>query len=104
VYFEANPVVAFDAPERRPELVAPAVALLAHESCPCSGKYLEARGGSVTEMFLAQTKGYQNPELTLEDLAANTAAVLDRGEYTPVPDSFLMPEDVVDRFKPYQPA
>ena len=52
------------------ELVSPAVALLSHEDCPVSGECLEALGGRVGRIYLARTPGIDDPELTLESLAA----------------------------------
>ncbi|MDB5869252.1 MAG: putative short-chain type dehydrogenase/reductase [Polaromonas sp.] len=45
--------------ERKPPaLVAPAVALLAHESCPVTGETLSAGGGRVGRMTLSENTGY----------------------------------------------
>jgi NAD(P)-dependent dehydrogenase (short-subunit alcohol dehydrogenase family) len=85
--------------DRRPELVAAAAAFLAHEDCPFSGKYIDARSGAVTEIFQRQTHGYRNPELTPEDVAANLGSILDRERHTDVPDVLLRLEDVIGRFK-----
>jgi NAD(P)-dependent dehydrogenase (short-subunit alcohol dehydrogenase family) len=63
---------------QRPELVAPAVALLAHERCPCSGKTFEVAGGRVQEIFFARSAGYDNVDITVEDLLANWDLVTDR--------------------------
>jgi hypothetical protein len=51
------------------ELVAPVVAFLAHESCPVSGECIEAVGGEVRRMLLAQTPGFSDPGLALETVA-----------------------------------
>jgi NAD(P)-dependent dehydrogenase (short-subunit alcohol dehydrogenase family) len=61
-----------------PHLVAPAVALLLHELCPCSGKFLEVAGGRVREAFFGKTRGYENPTMTVEDVLANWDQVVDR--------------------------
>jgi NAD(P)-dependent dehydrogenase (short-subunit alcohol dehydrogenase family) len=60
------------------ELVAPVVGLLAHEACPTSGSIFAAGGGRVAEIFLAETRGYVNHNLTIEDLAASISTVRDR--------------------------
>ena len=59
-----------------PDLVAPAVALLAHESCPWNGETLTAGGGRVARVTMGITPGYYDPALSPESLAANAAAVV----------------------------
>jgi NAD(P)-dependent dehydrogenase (short-subunit alcohol dehydrogenase family) len=54
-----------------PALVAPPVAYLAHESCRMTGQGISAVGKEVSRIFLGKTAGYVNPDLTLEDVAAN---------------------------------
>ncbi len=65
-----------------PELVAPAVGLLSHDECPCTGKFLQAGGGSVQEAFMGLTVGYSKPDLTDDDLKANWDQVTDRANAT----------------------
>ena len=65
-----------------PELVAPAVGLLSHDECPCTGKFLQAGGGSVQEAFMGLTVGYSKPNLTDDDLKANWDQVTDRANAT----------------------
>ena len=60
-----------------PELVAPAAAYLAHESCDLNGEVLVAGGGQVLRMAIMQTQGFTSSTLTLEDLAANLDVVMD---------------------------
>jgi NAD(P)-dependent dehydrogenase (short-subunit alcohol dehydrogenase family) len=52
-----------------PEIVSPAVAFLAHRSCPFSGECLESMGGHVSRMYLARTPGFDAPSMTLETMA-----------------------------------
>jgi NAD(P)-dependent dehydrogenase (short-subunit alcohol dehydrogenase family) len=54
-----------------PALVAPPVAYLAHESCTMTGQGISAVGKEVSRIFIGKTVGYLNPDLTLEDVAAN---------------------------------
>src|SRR5216683_7873006 len=58
-------------PAMPPELVAPAVAYLCHETCALTGEVLTAIGGRVARAFVAETVGYFNEGLTVEDVAAN---------------------------------
>ena len=73
--------------QMEPELVAPMVAFLAHEACDVSGDIYVAGGGRFARMFIAVTEGYvaSRPEQsTIEDVAANWAAINDEtGYYVP---------------------
>jgi hypothetical protein len=60
-----------------PHFPAVAVALLAHESCPVNGEILSVCGSRVARLFVAETEGIIDPELTVETLSANLKAVLD---------------------------
>jgi hypothetical protein len=60
-----------------PELVAPAAAFLAHETCPLNGEVLVAGGGQVLRIAAFATKGIAHPDLTPEHIAAELDAVLD---------------------------
>jgi NAD(P)-dependent dehydrogenase (short-subunit alcohol dehydrogenase family) len=69
-----------------PDLVAPMVAFLAHESCPVSGEIYAAGAGRFARIFIASTEGYVHPgpEPTIEDIAQNWAAINDEtGYYVP---------------------
>ncbi len=59
-------------------LVSPAVAFLAHESCPVSGANLEAGGGNVGIRVFGQTTGYYDTDLTIEGVRDNFDTVVDR--------------------------
>jgi NAD(P)-dependent dehydrogenase (short-subunit alcohol dehydrogenase family) len=59
-----------------PELVSPLVAFLAHESCPVNGECIEAVGGVLRRIYLAQTDGIEDREMTVETLAAQWPAVM----------------------------
>jgi NAD(P)-dependent dehydrogenase (short-subunit alcohol dehydrogenase family) len=61
----------------RPELVSPAVAFLAHESCSLNGEVLQVGGGLVSRLAVFQTQGLNRPDLTPEDIAANLGTILD---------------------------
>jgi hypothetical protein len=49
-----------------PELVAPLVAWLAHESCTSTGEIFSAGGGRIARVFVAESKGWLDPDLTAE--------------------------------------
>jgi hypothetical protein len=58
-----------------PELVAPAAAYLAHESCELNGRIFVAGVGGVNSLFIAHNAGIQKPDITLEDVAENVGVV-----------------------------
>jgi len=60
-----------------PDLVAPAVALLAHEDCPVTGQCIDAGGGLFSMNFLAQTEGFHDPAPTMELLRDHFDQVMD---------------------------
>ncbi|WP_230206650.1 hypothetical protein [Novosphingobium sp. Gsoil 351] len=54
----------------KPEYVTPAVILLAHESCPTTGKLFEVGGGWVSQTRWEQTQGvFFNDDFSSEQLA-----------------------------------
>jgi hypothetical protein len=69
-----------------PALVSPAVAFLAHESCPVSGELYTAGGGQVSRWFIGRTKGYFNRGLTIEDVAEHFGEIRDETDYTVMND------------------
>ena len=62
-------------PPMEPEMVAPAVAWLCHEDCAISGEMLVAMGGRVARAFIAESEGIYRPEWSIEDVAADIAAI-----------------------------
>jgi NAD(P)-dependent dehydrogenase (short-subunit alcohol dehydrogenase family) len=66
-----------------PELVAPMVALLAHEDCPVSGEIYAAGFGRFARIFIAMTPGFVHTGSvpTIEDVADNWAAINDETGY-----------------------
>lgn len=74
-----------------PELVAPAVGWLAHESCPASGELLVAVAGRMAKAFVAETRGAFQPRWTAEELATRMPEIADRSAplvLAPVPRGF----------------
>jgi NAD(P)-dependent dehydrogenase (short-subunit alcohol dehydrogenase family) len=70
-----------DDPRMAPELVAPLVAYLAHESCPVSGEVYAAGAGRYQRIFIACTEGYVDPYATVEDVAEHWPAINDEIGY-----------------------
>ncbi len=74
-----------------PEMVAPAVGWLAHESCTATGELLVSLAGRVAKAYMAETRGVYLPEWTIEEVAARQAEIGDRDEqiiFSPVPRGF----------------
>lgn len=60
-----------------PDLVAPAVAYLAHESCPLNGEILQAGMGGVARIAVLSSHGISKRNLTPEDIADNIETIMD---------------------------
>lgn len=58
-------------PDMSPDLVAPVVGWLAHESCSITGEMLVGIAGRVAKAYFAETRGVYRPSWTIEDVAAN---------------------------------
>jgi NAD(P)-dependent dehydrogenase (short-subunit alcohol dehydrogenase family) len=74
-----------------PELVAPAVAWLAHESCKASGQLFVSLAGRMAHAYVAETKGVYQPDWTIEDVARRGHEIGDRSQelvFDPVPKGF----------------
>jgi NAD(P)-dependent dehydrogenase (short-subunit alcohol dehydrogenase family) len=56
-------------PPMPPELVAPAVGWLAHESCPITGEMVVSAAGRVARAYVAETPGVYRSSWTIEDMA-----------------------------------
>jgi len=64
-------------PPLTPEQVAPAVAWLAHESCPMNGEMLISAAGRVAKAFVSETPGVHQAAWTVEQLAGRMDAIGD---------------------------
>jgi NAD(P)-dependent dehydrogenase (short-subunit alcohol dehydrogenase family) len=66
-----------------PELVAPLVAYLAHESCPVNGEVYAAGAGRFSRIFIASTPGYLHADgqPSIEDVADHWDAINDESGY-----------------------
>jgi NAD(P)-dependent dehydrogenase (short-subunit alcohol dehydrogenase family) len=80
----AGPAAEEGSKEMSPDLVAPMVAFLAHESCPVSGEIYAAGAGRFARIFIAQTEGYVHPTPapTVEDVAEHWAAINNETVYS----------------------
>ena len=64
-----------------PELVSPVVAWLASEDCSVTGEVFTVAAGRVARFFVGMTKGYFNPNLTVEDVRDHLAEIRDETGY-----------------------
>ena len=81
----------------QPELISPIVAFLAHEDCPVSGEVYSVGGGRVARVFIGETPGYFNANLTMEDGRNNFDQI--RNE-----DGYIVPANISEEtamFMPY---
>ncbi|MFE9320963.1 SDR family NAD(P)-dependent oxidoreductase [Nocardia sp. NPDC052278] len=78
-------------PDMRPELVAPTVGWLAHESCSVSGELLVSIAGRVARAYIAETQGVYQPSWTVDEVAARIDEIRDTKNswvLPPVPSAF----------------
>src|SRR4051812_27772448 len=64
-----------------PAYVSPVVAWLAHEDCDAFGEIYAVGGGRVAQIFIAETLGYTQANLTMEDVRDNLDQIRDRSGY-----------------------
>jgi NAD(P)-dependent dehydrogenase (short-subunit alcohol dehydrogenase family) len=64
-------------PPLGPELVAPAVAWLCHETCSVTGEMLIAIGGRMARAYVAESVGLYQPEWSIEDVARHIDVIRD---------------------------
>jgi NAD(P)-dependent dehydrogenase (short-subunit alcohol dehydrogenase family) len=64
-------------PPMGPELVAPAVAWLGHESCSVTGEILVAIAGRMARVVVAETPGVYRPAWSVEEVGESLAAIRD---------------------------
>jgi NAD(P)-dependent dehydrogenase (short-subunit alcohol dehydrogenase family) len=72
-----------------PEHISPVVAWLCHEDCDVNGQTFDVRGGFLSLVFIGETRGYYDPELSMESIAANYETVADARD-------FIVPRNSVD--------
>jgi len=65
-----------------PQRAAPVAAYLVHEDCEVTGEVWRAAGGRVARIFVAETPGIEELDLTLEEVRGNVARIRDEKDYT----------------------
>jgi NAD(P)-dependent dehydrogenase (short-subunit alcohol dehydrogenase family) len=79
-------------PPLEPEMVAPVVAWLAHDSCTVTGEIYAAMGGRVARAWIAESPGVMRRSWTPEQIAADVDAIRSTDDpviFAPVPDGQL---------------
>lgn len=79
-------------PPMEPELVAPTVGWLAHESCSISGEMLIALAGRVARAYVAESSGVYRSSWTVEQVAEHIGQIRSTQEpwiLPPVPSGFV---------------
>ncbi|MBU6268787.1 MAG: SDR family NAD(P)-dependent oxidoreductase [Sphingomonadales bacterium] len=65
-------------PDMRPELVAPLVAYLCHESCSVTAELYASVAGRIARAFITETQGVYQPEWTIDQVGDRIAEIRDR--------------------------
>ena len=79
-------------PPMGPELVAPVVGWLAHESCSITGEMLISMGGRVARALIAETQGVYQPSWSIDDVAERIDVIRDTRKLwmlPPVPSGYV---------------
>ena len=79
-------------PPMDPDLVAPVVGWLCHESCGVTGEIYASAAGRITRAFLAESKGVYQPAWSIEEVAAAADAIRSEADplvFAPAPDGQL---------------
>ncbi|SEG83840.1 NAD(P)-dependent dehydrogenase, short-chain alcohol dehydrogenase family [Thermomonospora echinospora] len=83
-------------PPMGPDLAAPAVGWLAHESCSITGEMLVSIAGRVARAFIAETPGVYRPSWSIEQVGEEIAAIRDTGDPWVLP---VVPSAHVDHIR-----
>ncbi|MFG1924491.1 SDR family NAD(P)-dependent oxidoreductase [Cryptosporangium sp. NPDC048952] len=67
-------------PPMDPELTAPVVGWLAHESCSISGEVLVTMAGRVARAWVAESRGVYHPEWSIEQVADDIDTIRDTSD------------------------
>lgn len=66
-------------PPMGPELVAPVVGWLSHESCSITGEILSSMAGRVSRMYIAESPGVYQPSWSVEQVGERIGAIREGG-------------------------
>ena len=79
-------------PPMEPDMVAPLVAWLCHESCEVTGELLISAAGRMARAWTAESPGVYQPQWTIEQVAAQWSAIRDMSaplHFPPAPSGHL---------------
>jgi NAD(P)-dependent dehydrogenase (short-subunit alcohol dehydrogenase family) len=95
-----------DSSPMSPDLVAPMVAFLAHESCPVSGEIYVAGAGRFSRMFIGINDGYVSTDgpPTVETVAAHWDAINDETGYYVPADLTAWSAEFAAHLRPSKPS
>ena len=79
-----SPLLAHAKAHLPPELSSPAVAFLAHETCPVTGECIDSVGGEVQRCFITRTRGFNDRGHSVETIAQRWDEVMDETGATTV--------------------
>ena len=65
-------------PPMGPELVAPVVGWLAHETCSVTGEMLISIAGRISRAYIEETEGVFQPDWTIDEVAARIGEIRDQ--------------------------
>lgn len=65
-----------------PALVAPVAAFLTHRDCPVSGEIYTVGAGHVARFFIGRTRGFYDPDLSIEVVRDHLDEIRDESGYT----------------------
>jgi NAD(P)-dependent dehydrogenase (short-subunit alcohol dehydrogenase family) len=99
---EDSPLLAQSREHLPPELSSPAVAFLAHESCPVNGECIDSVGGAVQRCYIARSEGFADRDHSIETIAERWAEVMDESHATTVGLALMDTSDW--KFRPYRSA
>lgn len=74
---EDSPLLAHSQENLPPQLSSPAVAFLAHESCPVTGECIDSVAGEIQRCYIARTTGFNERDHTIETIAERWQEVMD---------------------------
>jgi NAD(P)-dependent dehydrogenase (short-subunit alcohol dehydrogenase family) len=77
--------------------VSPLVAYLVHEECRVNGQMFDVGGGLAARVFVAQGKGYFNPDLTPEDVRKHFVEIMSEQDYSVPTDGATRAQAVIER-------
>lgn len=74
--FDTSPMYTYAHEHLPARLASPAVAFLAHEACPVTGECFDSMGGEVRRVYIAQSDGIADANLTVETVASRWQEIM----------------------------